>query len=68
MRLDPKLKASGLQKPINSVFCFDDNDERAEPPSRPVRYGAAQLFLNSSACSSDPKFRQPAIESIVLDL
>ena len=29
------------------------------PPWRLVRFGAAQVFLNSSACSSDPTFRQP---------
>ena len=35
---------------------------------RPVSYGSVQLFLNSSACSSDPKFREQVIESLVLVL
>ena len=49
-------------------YFFVDKDESAEPPWRHVSYGVRQLYLNSSACSWDPKFRQPVIESLGLDL
>ena len=38
------------------------------PLGGPLAIGAVQLFPNSSACSWDPKFRQPVIECLVLAL
>ena len=64
----PSSNTPVLQKPNTTLFYFVNKVESAEPPWRLVSCGAVPLFPDSSACCWDPKFRQPAIELLVLVL